>query len=131
MPIAGLAVVIQFVLGMWTNVYGPAGGFTSNTSFPALDWHYMVGDILGVLAILVVIFSVVARRKEYIGLSVVVLAAVLVAGFAGAVFVGSTPNNPTDSIVMALAFLVAFAGLIAYGFFLRGFVPGPMTAVAA
>jgi hypothetical protein len=114
-PIAGLLLVVQYVAGLYTNAYSPASGFTSNTAFPALNLHYTVGMTLGILAILVVIVSAFTRQMAYIGLSVVVLAAILVAGIAGMAFVGTTPNPPVDTVIMGSAFLVAFWATVVLG----------------
>ncbi|MFZ1023241.1 MAG: hypothetical protein WAN87_03815 [Thermoplasmata archaeon] len=115
-PIAGLLLVVQYVAGLYTNAYSPASGFTSNTAYPALNLHYTVGMALGILAIIVVIVSAFTREIRYIGLSVVMLAAILVAGFAGMAFVGTTPNPPIDTVIMGSGFLIAFWATVVLGF---------------
>ncbi|HEV2316030.1 MAG TPA: hypothetical protein VGV89_00435 [Thermoplasmata archaeon] len=115
-PLSVLLLVGQYLLGLWTNVYAPAGGFNSNTSFPSLDWHYMIGDTLGILAILLIVFAGLSRQVPAIVLSVVLFIAVLVAGFAGQAFVGSTPNPPSASVTMGAMFLVAFVAALGLTF---------------
>ncbi len=107
-PIAGILLVIQYIAGLYTNAYAPANGFTNNTAFPAINLHYVNGDVLGVVAIIVLIVAAFTRQIRFIGLSVVMLAAILTAGFAGMAFVSSTPNPPVDTVIMGIAFLVAF-----------------------
>ena len=116
-PIAGILLVIQYVAGLLTNAYGPSAGFTDNTSFPALNLHYLNGDFLGVVAIIVVVVAAFTRQVRFIALSVVMLAAILVAGIAGMAFVSSTPNNPVDTVLMGVAFLVAFWAQLLLAFF--------------
>jgi hypothetical protein len=101
-----LLLVAQYFLGLWTNVYAPAM-FTSNSSFPSLDWHYNLGFILFFVGIVVVVVSGLARDWRLILGSLVVLVAVFSAGMFGADFVSSSPNNPLDSFGMGGMFLVA------------------------
>ena len=54
-PVTALVLVIQYIAGLGTNVYAPAGGFTNNTDYGWLDLHYTVGDVVGILSILLVI----------------------------------------------------------------------------
>ncbi|HZY71457.1 MAG TPA: hypothetical protein VFF67_10840 [Thermoplasmata archaeon] len=120
LAIFGILLVTQYILGLYTNLYAPASGFTSNSSMPALDWHYNIGYTLGVLAILAVVFAVLTRTGRLIGPTVVMFLGVLIAGFYGGAFVGSAPNNPLYSLGMGIAFLAAFATAIVTSFFLRG-----------
>ncbi|MGA7923366.1 MAG: hypothetical protein WCA77_05265 [Thermoplasmata archaeon] len=109
---------VQYLLGLWTNLYAPSM-FTSNSSSPALDWHYNVGFILFFTSILLVILTAFTREIRLIAPAVFLLIAVLVAGLAGGAFVGSSPNNPLDSLLMAVMFLVAFAAALRIGFYNR------------
>jgi hypothetical protein len=114
-PILGLLLVIQYLAGLWTNAYAPANGFTSNTAYTALNLHYLVGFILGVLVLLVVAVAAFTRRAGFLGLAVVAAVSVWVAGIAGQMFVGTTPNNPTYSVSMGVAFLIAFWATLMLG----------------
>ena len=102
-----LLLAAQYFLGLWTNVYAPSM-FTSNSSFPSLDWHYNIGYILFLLGIVVLIFAGLARDLRLILSAIVVVATVYAAGAFGAAFVSSSPNDPLDSFGMGVMFLVAF-----------------------
>lgn len=128
--IFGILLVIQYFLGLYTNVYAPSSGFTGNSSSTSLDWHYNLGYTLGVLAILAVVFAVLTRAGRLIGPAVVMFLGVLIAGIFGGAFVNSTPNNPAYSIGMGLAFLIAFALAIVTSFFLRA-IESPEKAPAS
>jgi hypothetical protein len=101
-----LLLIAQYFLGLWTNVYAPAM-FTSNSSFPSLDWHYTVGYMLFVIGLVVLILAGLARHWRVALAAVVVVVAVYSAGMFGADFVSSSPNDPIDSFGMGTMFLVA------------------------
>jgi heme A synthase len=105
---------------LWTNIYGPAAGFSANTSYPPYLVHYYVGVTLGLLSIVLLLVAVSHRRTAYALLSVVLLLSVLAAALLGQAFVGSTPNDPADSVAMGCAFLVAFASILCFGFLVFG-----------
>jgi hypothetical protein len=101
-----LFLVAQYFLGLWTNVYAPSM-FTSNSSFPSLDWHYNIGFTLFFVGIALLILTGLARDWRLILGGVVVLVAVYLAGSLGATYVSSSPNSPLDSFGMGAMFLVA------------------------
>jgi hypothetical protein len=101
-----ILLVAQYFLGLWTNVYAPPM-FTSNSSFPSLDWHYNIGFILFFAGIVLLILTGLARDWRLLLCSIVVLGAVYGAGQFGAAYVSSSPNNPLDSFGMGALFLVA------------------------
>lgn len=113
-PITALVLVIQYIAGLGTNVYAPAGGFNDNTDYGWLNLHYTVGDVVGILAILLVIVAVFTARAALIGNSAGVLLGVLIAGFAGSAFIST--NDPVDSILMGIGFLIAFGAAVALAF---------------
>jgi hypothetical protein len=115
-PITALLLVVQYIAGLGTNVYAPVSGFNGNSAYGWLDFHYITGDILGVVSILLLIVAVFTARAPLIGNSVGVLASVVIAGIAGMAYVNSTPNNPVDSLVMGVFFLAAFGATISLGF---------------
>jgi hypothetical protein len=119
-PVTGLLLVVQYLLGLWTNAYAPSSGFTDNTSFPSLDWHYNIGFALGILAVLVLILAALTRRIPYVGFAVLLLVGVAVAGISGMGFVHTMPNPPVDAVVMGIGFLVAFWASLALGWFSMG-----------
>lgn len=123
-------LVVQYLLGLWTNLYAPAM-FTSNSSFPSLNWHYNVGFILFFASVLLLIFAAFTRVAGLIAPAVFVLLGVLLAGLAGSAFVSSSPNNPLDSFAMGFLFLVAFAAALRMALYSRDrtvIIPLPPTA---
>lgn len=124
-PLVGLDLVVQYIAGLGANVYAPPNGFTMNTDFGIYDVHWDNGYVLGILSIILVIIAVFSRQPRNIAPSVVSLAAVLAAAFAGMAFINSSPNPPGASLTMGVAFLVAFATIMAFMFRLRreGAVP--------
>ncbi|HEV2429275.1 MAG TPA: hypothetical protein VGV64_05450 [Thermoplasmata archaeon] len=117
-PIQGFLLAVEYLLGMWTNLYAPSA-FTDSTSFPSLDWHYTNGYVLGVVAILTVVLAALSRKVPYLVLGLVALGAILGAGLSGQAFVGSAPNNPIDSFSMSLAFLFAMIATLLFGVVIR------------
>jgi hypothetical protein len=107
--VAGVELVllfVQYALGLWTNLYGP-DTFNTNTSLASLDWHFIVGDLLFLVGIVIVILAALARAVRLIVPAVVLVIAVYAAGAFGMAFVNSTPNNPIYSFGMGIMFLVA------------------------
>ncbi len=115
LPISGLLLVLQYGLGLWTNAYAPASGFTGSTSFAAYSAHIAVGFLLGLFVLLVLVFALLTKEPRTIVLSAVLFVSVAIAGVAGHLFVSTTPNPPIESVVMGLAFLVAFWCGVALG----------------
>jgi hypothetical protein len=109
-PLLLILLVAQYLVGLWTNLYAPVAGFTSQSSFPALDAHYDLGYSLGLLALIAVICAAVARVRPLIVLAALTFLGVLAAGIAGGAFVRTTPNPSTASFVMGAMFLLAFVG---------------------
>jgi hypothetical protein len=130
-PAVLLLLVAQYLLGLWTNLYAPAAGFTSNSSSPSLDWHYNLGFILGILGILCIVLAGLSRQLPLVALAVVGFVGILVAGLAGGSFVSSTPNPPEESLLMGAMFLLAFVANVglASATWMRAMV-APSTPVA-
>ena len=103
-------LVLQYLLGIYTNVYGVGvnadGKYSENSSGPALDWHYNVGFLLGILGIVLIVLAALSRTGRLVGQAVGLFVWVLVAGVEGMMFVRS--NDPLQSLIMAFAFLLAF-----------------------
>jgi len=130
-PLVGLDLIVQYIAGLGANVYAPSNGFTMDTAFGIYNVHWLNGYVLGLLCIALVIVAVLSRRIGSIAASIVVLLAVLVAGIAGMIFVNNTPNPAGASLLMGLAFLVAFATVMAMAFRMRmGQGSPPLQAVA-
>ena len=118
-PIVGLDRVVQYIAGLATNALAPASGFTPGTDFGAYDVHWMNGYVLGILSIALVVVAGRSRKGSNIASSVVNLAAVGVAGFAGMEFVRTSPNSAFATITMGVAFLVCFSAVMAMMFRIR------------
>jgi len=104
---AGL--IFQYIAGLLTNAYSPSSGFTNNTDYWAINWHWTFGYALGVIALVLLVLSALTRRGAYIVLAAVTFAGVASAGVFGMLFVNSSPNAPVYSIAMGVAFLVSFS----------------------
>ena len=109
-------LAIQFILGMWINLFTPPTylspqlspmQFMMSTAFsiPEIMVHMMNGVVIGFLAILVLAFSLVSGRYEIIALSFVNGALALTAGISGIFFLLGYMQNNILSFVMALGFL--------------------------
>lgn len=106
-----LLVALEFILGMWLNLYGlfpssnsAAAAITDGTN-PALIAHMVVGVLLFVGSIGIV---AQARRDPYRPVRVFALAgviAVLLTGFFGLGFVYSSYANNAYSLGMAIGLL--------------------------
>jgi heme A synthase len=116
LPLVGIDLVIQYIAGLGTNAYAPPAGFNMNTDFGIYNVHWLNGYVLGILSIVLVIVAAFSRQTRVVVPAVVSLAAVLIAAFAGMAFVNSTPNPPSATITMGLAFLVAFSAVMAMMF---------------
>ncbi|MDA8054269.1 MAG: SHOCT domain-containing protein [Thermoplasmatales archaeon] len=109
-------LAIQFILGMWINLFAP----TINTSLPPSPMQFMMlavfsipemmvhmmnGIVIGFLAILILALSFVSGRYEIIALSFVNGALALTAGISGIFFLLGYMQNNILSFVMSLGFL--------------------------
>jgi glyoxylase I family protein len=105
--VALLLVIVQYLLGLGTNVYGPATGFTENSSNPWLNAHYTNGDVLFLVSVVSIVLAALSRVWRLLGPSVALTVSVLLAGLFGMAYVGTTPNPPIDSYAMGVMFLFA------------------------
>lgn len=103
--LVGLLLILQYLAGLWTDV-NAMGPFTTNSSSPALDLHYDLGYALGILSLVALIVSTMAKRWRLVPFTAVTFISVLVAGVAGGDFVRT--NDGFASFVMGTFFLVAF-----------------------
>ena len=110
---------VQFLLGMWVNLYGPVpstdnlGLALSYTGDPSLTAHVALAVLLVILGIVIVV--VAARGKTRASLRWAVLLgslSILWASAAGIEFVLSGFASSADSFSMALAFIL---GTSCYG----------------
>jgi hypothetical protein len=107
-----LDLVIQYLLGLLTNVYAPAM-FTSNSSYGSLNAHIFNGMILFLVSIVMLIFAALMKQWRCIVPAVVLVVSVYLAGSLGMVYINTTPNPPLASFGMGTLFLVAFVAGIA------------------
>jgi hypothetical protein len=108
----GIAVVVQYALGMWVNLYvtvparDQGGGFFAAIGRAlangpvALGLHAGLGLLLVLGSISLVVRSVLSRNRALIVLSAVFLLAVLGAASSGASFVDSGHASESASMAM-------------------------------
>jgi hypothetical protein len=108
LPLVALDLVIQYIAGALTNAYAPAAGFNQNTSFGVYDVHWLNGYVLGVLLIVTLIVVALSRQHRNLAIVVVSFIGFLSAAVSGMAYINSSPNNPVDTSIMAISFLVAF-----------------------
>jgi hypothetical protein len=129
-PLVALDLVVQYIAGLGTDAYAPMEGFTMNTDFGIYDLHWDNGFLLGILAIALVIVAVLSRQIRNVVPAIVALLAVLLAGISGMSFVNSTPNPPSATIAMGVAWLIAFAAVMTMFRFTRGGIGAPPAAAS-
>lgn len=110
-------VVLQYVLGMYVNLYVPIAfgtggmmGMGSMWGAPALVWHMMNGWILFLLTLLIAVLSLVFGSSRLALTSWAAVVSVAVAGTGGMYFMMSGGNN-LYSFVMAFGALGALLSL--------------------
>jgi hypothetical protein len=106
-----LLLLVEYLSGLWTNVYAPAqfSAFDSSSSNypPALNAHIAVGDILALLSVVALILAGLSRKLRLIAPAAVLVISIAVAGELGMAFVNSSPNDAAYSFGMGAMFLVA------------------------
>ena len=109
-------LAIQFILGMWINLFAPVINtalppspmqfmMLAAFSIPEIMIHMMTGIAIGFLAILLLAFSLFSGRHEIIVLGFVNGLLTLIAGISGMFFLFSGMRNNVLSFVMALGFI--------------------------
>lgn len=105
-----LLLILQYFLGLWTNVYAPAqfSTFDSGANYPpSLNVHIINGDVLFLLSVVALVFAALSKRVRTVLPAALLVVSVYVAGELGMAFVNSSPNSPIDSFGMGAMFLVA------------------------
>ena len=124
--VALLLLVIQYLTGLWTSVYAPIQ-FTASSSYPPLLAHYGAGYALGLVALIIVVLAALSHQRRLLAPALGLIVGVVLAAVFGMGFVRSAPNDPADSFLMGLFFLVAFGAAMNIAFSLmrsaRGQVP--------
>ncbi len=110
-----LMLSVQFVVGMWINLFSPAI-YTSLPlspmqfmmlvifSFPEVMAHLVIGIVIGIVALIMIEFSLLSADIKIIILSFINGILTLVAGVSGILFLISYMNNSFLSFSMSLAF---------------------------
>ncbi|MGC8562134.1 MAG: SHOCT domain-containing protein [Thermoplasmata archaeon] len=111
-----LFLSVQFILGMWINLFAPTINTTLTPSpmqfmmlvvFSAPDvmTHMIVGIMIGILALIMIAFSLFNGAIKVIILTFADGILTLVAGISGILFLSSYMNNNFLSFSMSLAFV--------------------------
>jgi hypothetical protein len=108
-------LIIEFLLGMWVNLYAafPIGTKLSLSLQPdfsgkvELQVHLILGVLLGVISLIVLIFSALLKKVGALALGLVGVISIAAAGFSGLALASGGYTNTGESYVMAVAFLVA------------------------
>lgn len=120
-----LLLVIQFIIGMWINLFAVFPSFGSSFfmygimkvmfSVPELMVHMMNGILIGLISIM--IFMILALGGDYrlSSLSAIASVSILAAGIGGLEFVFSGFGNDVFSFIMSLGFIFT---VIAYSLIL-------------
>jgi hypothetical protein len=118
-------LVIQFILGMYLNLFGifPSqistgsgmGGMMSTmmggSGIPTMSIlmvHMLNGYLLGIISLVVLGLSAYSKSPRLVGLSIVGTAFILFAGISGLSFMFSMFSDNLLSFTMALGFIGAF-----------------------
>lgn len=112
-PLTFLLLITQYLLGLWTNAYAPSGGFTADSSFAPLNWHWNIGFTLGIVSIVAIVLTAFTRNWRVVLPAGLVFLFVLMAGLAGNAFTDTPGNPPQYSFLMGASFLFAFISEVA------------------
>jgi hypothetical protein len=124
---------VQFLLGTDVNLYDSC--FPSGTRYVfsmdpcgtqgVLEAHVTLGVVLGVLALVLLIWAVRRRIPRLVGPVLGGLLGVVLAAAGGYEFLATStptvPGDPVDSFLMAFGFLVAIGSYFSAGFVLRDY----------
>lgn len=111
-PVQFIFLVFQFLLGMWINLFAPSN-MTPTTgrymmymfTVPGVMVHIMLGIIIGIVSILLFIFSVFYGRIFLILMSFAGSLSIIVAGLSGIYFLIGGMSNNVLSYIMATCFI--------------------------
>ncbi len=107
------ALLLQYLLGMYVNLFAslPVGIPNFSGSYPGqgvFDTHLVLGYILGIVAVVTLVFAIMTRRRPFIALGALGFVAILTAGIAGIDFSFATNFTNNDySYTMAVAFILS------------------------
>ncbi|MCW6158956.1 MAG: SHOCT domain-containing protein [Thermoplasmatales archaeon] len=111
-----LFLSVQFIVGMWINLFAPAINTTLTPSpmqfmmlvvfsEPEAMTHMIVGIMIGILALIMIAFSLFSGEAKIIILSFADGILTLVAGISGMLFLFSYMSNNFLSFSMSIAFV--------------------------
>jgi hypothetical protein len=121
---AVVILAVEYGLGIWVNLYGPLPVSDRGASIAigfaraigkgpvGLSVHALLGAILIVSALTAVVRAVLVRRPALIGATAAGLAAVVMAAFSGASFVGDGSNSSSMGMAVAAGVAVAAYALV-------------------
>ncbi|MHB1470668.1 MAG: hypothetical protein ACYCSA_05965 [Thermoplasmataceae archaeon] len=126
-----LLLVIQFIIGMWINLFAVFPSFGSSFfmygmmrvmfSVPELMVHMMTGFLMGLISIMIFMILAIGGDYRLSSLSAIASVSILAAGIGGLEFVFSGFGNDVFSFIMSLGFIftVIAYSLILYLLFSR------------
>ncbi|MHB8359068.1 MAG: hypothetical protein ACYDCP_06170 [Thermoplasmataceae archaeon] len=120
-----LLLVIQFIIGMWINLFAVFPSFGSSFfmygmmrvmfSVPELMVHMMTGFLMGLISIMIFMILAIGGDYRLSSLSAIASVSILAAGIGGLEFVFSGFGNDVFSFIMSLGFIFT---VIAYSLIL-------------
>ena len=110
-----LLLVIQFIIGMWINLFAVFPSFGSSFfmygmmrvmfSVPELMVHMMTGFLMGLISIMIFMILAIGGDYRLSSLSAIASVSILAAGIGGLEFVFSGFGNDVFSFIMSLGFI--------------------------
>ena len=110
-----LLLVIQFIIGMWINLFAVFPSFGSSFfmynmmrvmfSVPELMVHMMTGFLIGLISIMIFMILAIGGDYRLSSLSAIGSVSILAAGIGGLEFVFSGFGNDVFSFIMSLGFI--------------------------
>ncbi len=113
--LANVTLVIQFLLGMYVNLYvefptsGPADAWRFAWSSAPVAAHIILGALILLASISMLVRSIIRKNRHWIIVSSVGVAGMLLAVVGGETFI--TSLNELTSFLMSVGFLVALLAL--------------------
>jgi hypothetical protein len=110
-----LLLVIQFIIGMWINLFAVFPSFGSSFfmygmmrvmfSVPELMVHMMTGMLIGLVSIMIFVILAIGGDYRLSSLSAIASVSILTAGIGGLEFIFSGFSNNVFSFIMSMGFI--------------------------
>jgi hypothetical protein len=110
-----LLLVIQFIIGMWINLFAVFPSFGSSFfmygmmrvmfSVPELMVHMMTGMLIGLISIMIFVILAIGGDYRLSSLSAIASVSILTAGIGGLEFIFSGFSNNVFSFIMSMGFI--------------------------